>query len=133
MRRDGRAANEAALTREIVAGVSILAVTAIAVAVFVPPADLAGRVLVTAVVTGVLAAVFSDWRARTVVAAMSVFLVVVVLGRGAEVHMAAGSPWPYTPLIGLAVLLGVGHRRITRARSRPNGWDGGPDEPSSDL
>jgi hypothetical protein len=100
------------LTREIGAGAAAVVVVGFAAVVLCPAGDLAGRVLVMAVTCGLLAGVFADWRAAVVVAGSAVLVFVGFLADGAG-GQGPEPPLSYVPIIGVATLLGVGHRRMT--------------------
>lgn len=100
------------LTRELVVGLAGVVVAYFAAVVLSPDGDLRARVVVMAVACGVLAALLTDWRAVVVVAVVSVGVFVGVLADGVS---ASGGAWGFTPLFVLAVLLGVGNRRMRAA------------------
>jgi hypothetical protein len=94
--------------RELVAGSSTVVCTAFAALVVFPHGSPAEHVLIMATAVGSLAAVVSDWRARTAIAALSVpaYLWVSPSAWGVP-------PWQFTPLIAVAVMLGAGYRCLT--------------------
>jgi hypothetical protein len=112
--------------RELAAGTATIAVTAFGAPVLFPLAE--GRVLVISIVTGMLAALVTDWRARTGVTIASVMTLIVFVAPGSLAGDSA--PWSYTPLIGFAALLGCGYRWLTHATTPaagtcpPDFWGG---------
>ena len=101
------------LTRETIDGAATLVVACpIAVVVF-PAAEPGGRVLVVAIACGVLAAILTGPWAIAVIAVCAALAFVLQLAQPAAEGSAPG-PWEFTPLIGLAVLLGAGYRRLFR-------------------
>ena len=98
-----------ALIRELVAGAVGVVVAAFAAVVIFPAEQPAGRVMVMAVACGLLAASLSDWRATLVMAAMAAGVFVGVLADGAPPTPA---PQGFTPIFVVAVVLGVGNRRL---------------------
>jgi hypothetical protein len=99
-------------TREFIAGVAVIVVAAFALPVLFPNPSPAGRALVMSVVTGVLMALFTDWRARLGVATASIMAFAGFAGPGSGALTSDPGLWSYTPLIGLAATLGCGYRLI---------------------
>lgn len=98
-----------ALIRELVAGAAGVVVAAFAAAVVFPAEEPVGRVMVMAAACGLLAASLSDWRATLVTAAMAAGVFVGVLADGAP---PTPTPQGFTPIFVVAVVLGVGNRRL---------------------
>lgn len=95
------------VVRQVSAGTAVLVLAVLAVAVVVPDTSPAGRVAIVAGVTGVLAAVLSDWRARVAVTGIAIVLFVGVLA-----GQYGARSWHFTPLVVLAAALGAGYRRL---------------------
>ena len=102
-------------TREFAAGTAMIAVAAFAAPVLFPDPPPAGRVLVISMVTGMLCAVLTDWRARICVTIAAVMIFVVAVAPVPESPTGDSASWPYTPLIGLAAFLGYGYRLLAHA------------------
>ncbi|MEU8285524.1 hypothetical protein AB0C01_14410 [Micromonospora sp. NPDC048905] len=103
-----------ALIRELVAGAAGVVVAAFAAAVVFSAEEPVGRVMVMAAACGLLAASLCDWRATLVTAAMAAGVFVGVLADGAPPTPA---PQGFTPIFVVAVVLGVGNRRLRLMRS----------------
>ena len=101
-----------ALTRQAIAGSAMVVVAGFAAAVLFPTAEPAGRVVVMALATGVLAAFVTDWRACLGVLVTSMLVFGGVLVPGSGVNAGGPAAWSYTPLLVLATMLGVGYRRM---------------------
>lgn len=112
--------------REFAAGMAMIAVAAFGAPMLFPGPLPAGRVLVMSVVTGILVALLTDWRARTGITAASVVIFVVFVAPGPGSLTGDSSPWPYTPLIGFAAFLGWGYRWLAHATPT-----GDPSQPGS--
>ncbi|MEU7928355.1 hypothetical protein [Micromonospora sp. NPDC049107] len=106
------------LIRDLVTGAVGVVVASFATAVVFPPEDPVGRVLVMAVACGLLATALSDWRASLAVAVVAVGVFVGVLADGAP---PAPSPWGFTPIFVVAVVLGAGNRYLRVLRRRDEG------------
>lgn len=98
-----------ALIRELVAGGLGVVVTSFLAVVLFPAEEPVGRVLVMATACGLLAASLSDWRATLATAAIAEGVFVTVLADGAP---PAPAPVGFTPVLVVALLLGVGNRRL---------------------
>lgn len=106
------------LIRDLVAGALGVVVASFAAAVVFPPEEPVGRVLVMAIACGLLAAALSDWRASLANAVVAAGLFVGVLADGAP---PAPSPWGFTPIFVMAVLLGAGNRCLRMLRRGEGG------------
>jgi len=94
--------------RELFAGAALITVCGLAATVlFVDPA---GRAVTVAAGCTLSAAWSTNWLARAAVSALSVLIYVMFVAR------YAGMPtsWPYTPVIGLATMLGAGYRCLAQ-------------------
>lgn len=97
---------------EVAAGTAAITVAGFAAAVLFPPAEPAGRVLVVAITVGVLSVVFSNWRACLTVAVIAALVFVGFLAHQYGVLTGDATAWSFTALIGFAVLIGRGYRRM---------------------
>ncbi|MGX6607049.1 hypothetical protein ACWKSP_33740 [Micromonosporaceae bacterium Da 78-11] len=97
------------LIRELGAGVAALVVTAFAAPIISAGQNPAGRALLMAVATGMIAATVSDWRARIGVAATSV-TIFIFLEPFPGATTGGATSWSFTPLIMVAAVLGGGYR-----------------------
>ena len=61
-------------------------------------------------VAGVICSVLGTWQSRVLVSVVAVVLFGGVLGQG-----NGPSPWPYTPLFVLSLVLGAGYRTLARS------------------
>jgi hypothetical protein len=113
-------------TFELVAGTAAVIVSGFVAAALFPGAEPAGRVVVMAVAVGLFAALTTDWRAGAGVAVIAALVFVGFLTHKYAVLTGDPTPWSFTPLIGLAALLGRGYHRLTQARPDPYPRD--PDE-----
>jgi hypothetical protein len=113
-------------TFELVAGtVAVVVAGFVAVALF-PAPGLAGRLVVTAITVGLFAAMATDWRAAAGVAVLAALVFVGFLTHRYGVLTGDPMPWSVTPLLGFAMLLGRGYRRLAHAvpMPLPQGNDG---------
>jgi hypothetical protein len=110
------------LLRDLIAGVAGVLVACLAVIALTPASDLAGRAVVMAVACGILAALLTEWRATVVMAALAVVAFVTVL---AAESSSPTYPWGFSPVFALAVLLGMGNRKL---RAVPSGSDQQPSQ-----
>jgi hypothetical protein len=110
-------------TFELVAGTAAIVVMAFAAAAMFSLGQPAGRVVIMAVAVGVLSALFTDWRAVAGIAVVASLVFVGFLTHQDAVLTGDPAPWFFTPLIGLAALLGSGYHRMTqiRATADPHG------------
>lgn len=94
------------MLRDVVIGVAAVVIAALLDVVLYPGGEPVGRVLVMAVACGALGVLLTDRRAVaiTVVFAATVFVVVLAS------HVVTGQAVPYTPVLALAAMLGVGYR-----------------------
>ncbi|MFE9692624.1 hypothetical protein [Micromonospora sp. NPDC005806] len=90
----------------LVVGAALLAAAAFA------PTELAGRILLMAVVVGAYAAVVVDLRAVAAVAALAAATFVGFLAYRYGDLTGGGNAWSYAVLIGLAAALGRGYRYV---------------------
>jgi hypothetical protein len=90
-------------------------IVALATAALVAPGDLAGRAVAMAVAGGVLAAVLVDWRASAGVAVVAALIFVGFLVHRDGELTGSATGWPYTAVIGIALVLGRGGRWIRSA------------------
>ena len=92
--------------RELLAGAALITVCGLAATVlFVDPA---GRAVTVAAGCTLSAAWSTDWLARAAVSFLTVLIYVMFVAR----DQGMPAPWPYTPIIGLATMLGAGYRRL---------------------
>ena len=103
--------------------VALIGTAFVAAALFEPGSsgETGGRLLVIAVVTGVLAALLGDWRAWVGVTLVAALIFVGFLAGHAGDLTSDGSFWSHTLVIGLAALLGRGQRWIRHAVTAPGG------------
>jgi hypothetical protein len=99
-------------TMQLIAGSAMVVVAGFATAALIPGAEPVKRVLAIAIASGVLAALLTDWRACLGVTATAVLVFVAVQMHGSDVEPGATAPWPYTPLLVLATMLGFGYGRM---------------------
>lgn len=114
----------AVLIRELCAGGAALVVTAFVAPVISAGPNPAGRALIMAVVTGMIAALVSDWRARIGVAAASVVIFIAFLAASAGATTGGTPSWSFTPVFVLAAGLGSGYRLLAHENQRTD-----PDRP----
>ncbi|MFI6133814.1 hypothetical protein [Micromonospora sp. NPDC051141] len=107
-----------ALIRQLIAGAGAVVLATFAAVVMFPAEEPVGRVLVMAVVCGLLAAWFSDWRATIVTTAVAVGVFVGILADGAPPTPTA---WGFTPIFLVAVVLGMGNRLLRLLSRREEG------------
>jgi hypothetical protein len=100
---------------ELVAGTAAVIVAGFVAAELFPGAEPAGRVVVMALAVGLFAALTTDRRASAGVAVIAALVFVGFLTHKYAVLTGDPAPWPFTPLIGLAALLGRGYHRLTQA------------------
>jgi hypothetical protein len=94
--------------REILAGTALVVVLRYPAVLLSDSSE--GRVLMIAAACGVLAAWCADWVSRAGIAVLGalVFVLFVAYQPGLP------DPWPYTPAIVLAVILGAGYRQLVQ-------------------
>ncbi|WP_431932287.1 hypothetical protein [Micromonospora sp. RP3T] len=107
-----------ALIRELIAGTGAVVLATFAAVVMFPAEEPVGRVLVMAVTCGLLAAWLTDWRATIVTAAVAGSVFVSLLADGAP---PTPSPWGFTPIFVVAVVLGMGNRLLRLLGRRNEG------------
>ncbi|MFD0522199.1 hypothetical protein [Paractinoplanes durhamensis] len=113
---------------EFAAGAAAVIAAAFIAAAAFGWAEPAARVLTMAVAAGLVAAVLTDWRARAAVAALAALIFVGFLAHRFGQLSGDPAPWRYTPVIGLAALLGgsrgwlrAARHRVTRLHLLPHG------------
>ena len=106
------------LVREVFLIVTTVVIAGFAAIVLFPPDEPPGRIVVLAVACGIVASTLTDWRSATGLILVAGFTFVVFLAGRSEGQPDPPAPVSYTPLIGLAVLLGQGYRSLTTTQSR---------------
>ena len=106
------------LVREVFLIVTTVVIAGFAAIVLFPPDQPPGRIVVLAVACGIVAAALTDWRSATGLILAAGFVFVVFLASQPDGQPDPPAPVSYTPLIGLAVLLGQGYRSLTAAHLR---------------
>ena len=71
-----------------------------------------------AVVTGMIAALMSGWRARIGVATTSVVIFIAVVAASTGTTTGSVTSWSFTPVIVLAAVLGGGYRFLAHESRR---------------
>lgn len=118
-------------TFELVAGTAAVVVAGFAAVALLPAPGPAGRIVVMAIVVGLVAAVCTDWCAAAGVAAVAALVFVGFLTHRYGVLTGDPTPWSFTPLLGFAMVLGRGYRRLSHAvpKLRPQGSDESSEPP----
>jgi hypothetical protein len=96
------------LLREVIAGTCLLAVTGFAATVIADAQ--AGRVLVIAITCAAASALCTDPLSRITITLLAVLAFVAFVGR----QPGLPTPWPYTPVIVFAAIVGAGYRKLSR-------------------
>ena len=95
-----------------------LVIASFAAIVLFSPEEPPGRIVVLAVACGIVASTLTDWRSAVGLILGAGFVFVVVLAGRPDTQPGHPAPLSYTPLIGLAVLLGYGYRTLTATQQR---------------
>lgn len=98
-----------------------IATAAAVSAVALPVTEVTGRALAVAVAVGVLAARFRRWPAAVSTAITAALIFPTCLAPDSDTAAVAGdpTPWAFTPLFALALLLGRGYRTLAHANAYP--------------